>query len=77
MKSGFGEFKQSKNVILGMLEVLNFDFSKIEQLSSTKLTKIQNSESLILPKMTFLNRWNSPKFDLTQNLSGGIMIKFQ
>ena len=32
-------------LILTIIEVLNFDFSNFEQLSSTKFTKIQNSES--------------------------------
>ena len=54
-----------KMLILAILEVLNFDFSKFEQLSSTKFTKIQSSEALNLPKMTFLDRLNSPKFDCT------------
>ena len=40
VKSNFGEFKQSKNVILTIFEALNFDFSKFEQLSSPKSTKI-------------------------------------
>ena len=62
---------------LAILEVLNFDLSNFEQLSSPKVTKIQSSESLKLPKMTFLDRLNSPKLDFTQNLSGGKMIKFQ
>ena len=44
-------------------KVLNFDFSKFEQHSSPKFTKIQNSESLKLPKVTFLHCLNSPKFD--------------
>ena len=42
-----------------------------------KFTKNQNSEPLELPKMTFLNRLNSPKIDFTYNWSGGKMIKFQ
>ena len=39
VKSYFGQFKRSKSVILVFLEVLNFDFSKFEQLSSPKFTK--------------------------------------
>ena len=35
---------------LAILEVLKFDFSKFEQLSSPKFTKFQSSESLKLPK---------------------------
>ena len=46
-----------KLLFLPILEVLNFDFSKSEQLSSPKLAKIQSSESLELPKMTFLTDW--------------------
>ena len=48
---------------LVLLEFLNFDFSIFEQLSSTKFTKIPSSQSLKLPKMTLLDRLNSPKFD--------------
>ena len=44
---------------------------------SLKFTKFQSSESLKLPKMTFLDRLNLPKNDITLNLSGGEMIKFQ
>ena len=62
---------------LAILEVLNFDFSKFEQLSRPKFTKIKSSESLKLPKMTFFDRLNLPKFDLKQNRSGGKIIKFQ
>ena len=54
-----------KMLILAILEVLNFDFSKFEQLSSTKFTKIQSLEALNLPKMTFLDRLKSPKCDIT------------
>ena len=39
VKSNFGEFKQSKNVIFASSR--GFDFSKFEQLSSPKFTKIQ------------------------------------
>ena len=62
---------------LVILEVLNFDFTKFEQLSSPKFTKIQSSEALKLPKMTFLNRLNLPKFDFTENWSGSKIVKFQ
>ena len=54
-----------KMLILTILEVLNFDFSNFEQFSSPKFTKNSKSESLKLPKMTFLDRLNSPKFDFT------------
>ena len=46
---------------LAILEVLNFDFSQFEHLSSAKFTKIPSSESLKLPKMTFLDRLYSSK----------------
>ena len=45
---------------LAILEVLDFDFGKFEQLSNPKFTKFQNSESLKLPKMTFLDGQNTP-----------------
>ena len=77
MKSHLEEFKQSKNVNFDNFTGSEFDFSKFEQLSSPKFTKIQNSESLKLPKMTFIDRLSSPKLDITQNRSGGKMIKFQ
>ena len=47
MKSSFGEFKRSKNVFLAILEVPIFDFSKFEQLSNPKFTKILSSVSKI------------------------------
>ena len=52
-------------------------FSKFEQLSSPKFTKILSSESLKLAKMTFLDHLNLLKCDFMQNQSGGKMIKFQ
>ena len=61
---------------LAILELLNSYFSQFEQLSSPKFTKIQSSESLKLPKMTFLDRLNSPKSSFTQNRSGGKIIKY-
>ena len=51
-----------KMLFLQILEVLNFDFSKLEQLLSPKFT-FQSSESLKLPKMTFLDHLISPKLD--------------
>ena len=66
VETNFGKFKRSKNVIFfAILELLNFDISKFEQLSSPKFTKIQSSEALKLPKMTLLDRLNSPKFYFT------------
>ena len=52
-------------LFLAILEVLNYDFNKFVQLSSSKSTKIQSLESLKLPKMTFFDRLNSLKFDFT------------
>ena len=66
-----------KMQFLNILEVLNLIFSQFEQLLSPKVTKIERSEALKLPKMTFLDRLNLPKLDFTQNISGGKMIKFQ
>ena len=62
---------------MAILDLLNFDISQFEQLSSPKFTKMQSSEYLNLPKMTFLDRLNLPKLDFTQNWSGGKIIKFQ
>ena len=59
------EIKGPKMSFLAILEVLNFDFIKFEQLSSPKLTKIPNLQALKLPKMTFLDRLNPLKFDFT------------
>ena len=61
-------------LILTILEVLNFDFSKFQV---PNVPKIQSSDSQKLPKMTFLDRLNSPKFNFAQNRSVGKMIKFQ
>ena len=61
-----------KMLIFTILEVLNFDFSKFEQLSRPKFTKILSSESLQLPKMTFLDSLNSSKFDFAKI---GVTIK--
>ena len=56
-----GNSNSPKMFILTCLEVLNFDFSKFEQISSPKFTRIQSSESTKLPKMTFLESLNRPK----------------
>ena len=61
-------------LILTILKGLNFYFSKFEQLSSPKFTKIQSSESLKLTKMKCFDRLNWPKFE---KRSRGKMIKFQ
>ena len=59
---------------MSILEVLNFDFSKLEQLSSPKFAKIQNSGSQKLPKMTFSDRLNSPNHDFMYNWSGTVKL---
>ena len=64
-------------LIFTILEVLNFDFSELGKFQVPNLTKIQSSESLKQPKMTFLDRLNSLKVDFTQNLSGSKIIKLQ
>ena len=62
---------------LAILEVVNFNLGKFEQLSCPKFAKIPSSESHKLPKMTFLDGLNSPKYDFTKNLSGDKIIKYQ
>ena len=56
----FWGVKTVQNVNWTILEVLNFDFCKFEQISSPQFTKIQSSASLKLPLMTFLDRLNPP-----------------
>ena len=72
VKSNFGKFKRSNDVILAISGTQNFEFWKL-----LKFTKNQNWEPLKLSKMTFLDHLNSPKFDFTSNLSIGKMIIFQ
>ena len=48
-------------LILTIAEVLIL----LEQLPSPKFTKIQSSESVKLPQMTFLDPFNLTKFDFT------------
>ena len=54
-----------KMSFLPIYEVLNFDFSTFEQLSSPNFSKNLSSEFLKLPKMTFLDHLNWPKFDFS------------
>ena len=68
--------KRSKMSFLAMFQVLNFDFSKFEQLSSPKFSQIHSSESLNVPIKTFLDSLNLPKFDFTKNLSAGKIVHF-
>ena len=49
-----------KMSFMAILETLNFKFWRIWDLKVA-----QNSEPLKLPKMTFLDHLNSPKFDYT------------
>ena len=56
------DLNSPKMLFLAISEGLNFDFSKFEQLLSTRFTKIQ-SPSPELPKMTFLEHLNLPKLD--------------
>ena len=65
----FWQIKRVQMLFLPILEVLNLDFSKFEQLSRPTFTQIQSSEPQKLPKMTFLDRLDSPKFDITYYLS--------
>ena len=56
---------------------MNFGkFVTCKLLKCTKI-KIQNSEPLKLPKVTFLDCLNVAKFDITLNRIGGKIIKFQ
>ena len=64
-ESNLNDFKWSKNVFLAILEVLNFDFSKIEQLSSPKFTKNSKFRVWNCNKMTFSDCLNLPNFDFT------------
>ena len=61
----FWRIQLFKMTFLAILEVLNLIFSKFEKLSIPKLIKIQSSESLKLPKITFIDRLSSAKLDFT------------
>ena len=65
-----------KMSFLAIWEVLNFDFSKFEQLSSPKFTKIQSSESKIAKNDIFGPFWFT-KIWFHIIWSGGKMINFQ
>ena len=62
---------------MAISETLNFEIWSILDLKVDQIDQNQNTESLKLPKMTFLDRLNSPKYDFTQNWSGGKIIKSQ
>ena len=64
VKSNFGEFKQSKNVILGNLRDSElWIFRKFGTWKMAQIYQIQDLEPPKLPIMTFFDRLNSPKFD--------------
>ena len=58
-------------------EALNFEFWSILELEVAQIYLNLNSEPLKLPKMTFMDRLNLPKFYVMQNRSGDKIIKFQ
>ena len=66
VKSHFGEFKRSKNVIYGNFRDARFlNFGQFGTWKLLRFTKNQNSEPLKFPKTTFLDSLNSLKFDFT------------
>ena len=65
VKSNSGKFKRLTISFSTLLEALNFNFSKFEPFFKSQITKIQSLESLKWPKMTFLDCFNSSKFDFT------------
>ena len=65
VKSNLGKFKHPKMPFLAILEVLKFDLSKSEQLSSPKFTKNSKFRVSEIAKLTFLDRLILPKFDFT------------
>ena len=74
----FKKFQQFKNVFFGKIRGSEFWFlANLSNFQVPNLPKIQRSESLKLPQMTFLDHLNSPKCDFTQNWSGVKIIKFQ
>ena len=54
-----------KLLILTIFEILNFEFSIIRATFKSQIYQKFKVQSLKLPKMTFLDRLNSPKFDFT------------
>ena len=66
MKSHCGELKRSKNVISADFKGSESSFLVNLGLEScSNLLKKQNAEPIILPKITFMNCLNTPKFDFT------------
>ena len=65
VKSNFGKFKQSKNVIFGIFrdsELWILVNLGLESCSNLLKSKLRTSK---IAKMTFFDRLNSPKFDFT------------
>ena len=48
---------------LAFLDTVNLEFWYICEFKVAQIYQNQNSEPLKMPKMTFLDPWNSPKFD--------------
>ena len=65
VKSNFSKFKRSKNVILAILGILNFDFWSIWAFFKCQIYQNSNFRVSEIAKMTFLDRLNLPKFDFT------------
>ena len=65
LKSNFGEFRMSKNVILTILRLWTLNFSKFGTWKLLKFIKNKNSGPLKLPKTTFLDHLNLLKIDFT------------
>ena len=66
VKSTFGEFKRSKNANLDNVRGSQFwSLVNLCNFQVPNLPKFQGSESLKLPKMTFLDCLNSPKCNFT------------
>ena len=65
VKSNFGKFKLSTNVIFGNFR--GFEFWFLVNLSNFQVPNLPKFKFRVLklPKMTFLDRLNSPKFDFT------------
>ena len=65
VKSNLTNSNCQKMSFLAILEGLNFDFGKFQQLSSPKFTKDSKSRVSKIAKITFLDRLNLPELDFT------------
>ena len=65
VKSMCNILEVQKMSFLAILEVLNLDFSKFEPFFKSQIYQNRYSYPLELPKITFFDRFNSPKFDFT------------